>query len=155
MNPRKINKLTFSILTLIIIILCTVLGKVYNEKQDVLNSANKKYLSDLDKILSGLNVDYSTGNDSDKIYLYSNTISSIESARQMYSLTQYSYRDSEMSNILDILQNYMRNQFLVNFDDFNKKQLDLYNGLNAIYMNPSDKDAIQSFNDYLSMIEKK
>ncbi|WP_066714863.1 hypothetical protein [Clostridium sp. Marseille-P299] len=155
MNNKRINRIILSILVLIIILLGVILGKMKHEKQGILNNINKKYVESLSEVLSGLSIDYSTISEEEKIYFYTNTIGSIASANQMYRSTQYSYKASEMNMILDMLQQYMSEEFLVNFDNFKVNQLDLYNGLNLIYMNPRDKEAIKSFFDYLSVIVKE
>lgn len=151
---QNINIILLTIFVVTSIVLGVLLGKMKSEKQSILDNANKKYLTSISEILSGLSIDYSTISEEEKINFYTNTIGSIASANQMYSITQYSYKSSEMNRILDMLQRYISEQFLVNFDNFKMNQIDLYNGLNAIYMNPNDKGAIKSFFDYLSEIVK-
>lgn len=120
--------------------------KLIDEKKDI----DKAYVSAMDMISQGLNVDYTKLSDEDKIYYFTLITEGIGGAKLLYKNTSYNAGGSVQNLTLTKLQTYMNKQYLSDFVDFRHSQMDIYNLVGNICLDLNSTVAIEELYEYLN-----
>lgn len=119
--------------------------KLIEEKRDT----DKAYISAMDMISKGLNVDYSKLSEEDKIYYFTTISEGIGGAKLLYKNTSYYNGGSVLNLALTKLQAYMNKQYLSDFKEFRHSQIDIYNLVGNICLDLNSTVAIEDLYEYL------
>ena len=134
----------------ILIILIVLLSKAYIREDTLQRQVNNAFGESLGLALGGLNIDYSKIDETSKVYHYSEVITGIGAAEGLIDFT--SYKDVKglsytLYNLkLFLIQNYSSGS---GFSFELEKQIDIYNLLLEIMLNPVDEDAITKLEEYI------
>lgn len=120
--------------------------KLIDEKEDI----DKAYVSAMDMISQGLNVDYTKLSAEDKIYYFTLITEGIGGAKLLYKNTSYNAGGSVQNLTLTKLQTYMNKQYLSDFVDFRHSQMDIYNLVGNICLDLNSIVAIEELYEYLN-----
>lgn len=120
--------------------------KLIDEKKDI----DKAYVSAMDMISQGLNVDYTKLSEEDKTYYFTLITEGIGGAKFLYKSTSYYAGGSVQNLTLTKLQTYMNKQYLSDFTDFKHSQIDIYNLVGNICLDLNSNVAIEKLYEYLN-----
>lgn len=153
---RKPELRWLSVVMLCIVIAVCVGATVYvhgtKKLMDEKNSIDKAYISAMDMISQGLNVDYTKLSEEDKIYYFTLVSEGIGGAKLLYNNTSYYKGRSVLNLALTELQAYMNKQYLSDFIEFRHSQIDIYNLIGNICLDLNSTVALEDLYEYLSDI---
>lgn len=139
-------------LTAILVILVILLVRA-NIREDTLKiQLNNAFEESLDLATAGLNIDYSKSNETDRNYYYSRVITGLGAAESLIEFT--SYKDVKgLSHTLQYFKLFLIQNYSSGFSFGLEEQIDIYNFLLEIRLNPTDEDAITKIDKYINSIK--
>jgi hypothetical protein len=136
----------------ILIILIVLLSKAYIREDTLQRQVNNAFGESLSLALGGLNIDYSKIDETSKVYHYSEVIAGLGAAEGLIDFT--SYKDvRELSYTLQNLKLFLIQNYYSGFSFGLEEQIDIYNLLLEIMLNPTDEDAITRLEKYIDSIK--
>lgn len=141
-------------ITLMVVVILSVafLNKIKVERDNLQRQADKAFLSSLDLALSGLNIDYTKVDGQDKTYFYSRIIANLGAAKELVPFTSYKH-NKNLSYTLENLSQFLINNYSSGFTFDLEKQIDIYNYLLEINLNPTDKNTVNKLNEFFNSME--
>lgn len=143
---------------LIVLLITLAAISMASLKKDNMNNANlqdkidKEFSTSLALTLSGLNIDYINTPDEDKIYFYSQVIEGLGVAEKLIPLTSYKGND-DLSYALENVKLFLIKNYSSGFIFESDTQMEIYNYLNEIMINPRDLKAVSELYNFINSIE--
>lgn len=132
----------------VLIVLIVLLSKAYIREDTLQEQVNNAFGESLSLALGGLNIDYSKIDETSKVYHYSEVIAGLGAAEGLIDFT--SYKDvRELSYTLQNLKLFLIQNYSSGFSFGLEEQIDIYNFLLEIMLNPTDEDAITKLEEYI------
>lgn len=151
---RKLKRRWLSVVISCIMIAVCVGGTMYIHYTKKLitekSKIDKAYVSAMDMISQGLNVDYTKLSEEDKIYYFTLVSEGIGGAKLLYNYTSYYNSGSVLNLALTKLQAYMNRQYLADFSEFRHSQIDIYNLVGNICLDLNSTVALEDLYEYLN-----
>lgn len=136
----------------ILIILIILFSQAYIREDTLQRQLNNAFEESIGLATAGLSINYSKSNETDRNYYYSRVITGLGAAESLIDFT--SYKDVKgLSHTLQYLKLFLIQNYSSGFSFGLEEQIDIYNFLLEIRLNPTDEDAIAKLYKYINSVK--